>query len=751
VITLDDGDYARAESMLAPHRKKAVPGASVVPQWLAGGRRFVYEVDGRHVLVDPGAGTRHDAFDHARLAAALSRASGHAVDAADLPLVLLEFEVPGRGEDVVRFYAFGEFWEFSDHDGTCERVENGTPPVSIELNSPDGAWAAFSRDGNIWVRSRADGEEIALTDDAEPHHGYGTMPDWAGKMQWRALGIDPPFVAEWSPDSTRLLTHRLDQRGVAEQVLVEAAPAGGGRPVEHRVRYPVPGDADVPTMSWVVLDVAARGVVHQEDGPTPVLHPTSLASRWWTGAGDGAAVHFLRYSRDTLTLEMHRLDPATGATTLLVSESGRTCVDPGASTVEPAVTRVLDSGEILWWSQRDGWGHLYLYSADGEEIGQVTSGEWLVRRVLWVDEASRQVWFLANGLVDSDPYLRQICRVDLDGTGFTRLTDDEFDHDAISPPEGGYLVDRASTVADPPRSSVLGGDGQVLVELEDPDAGALIARGWAPPERFRITAADGRTPIYGLLWRPHGFDPDRRYPVVDHVYPGPMVYRASPAFDAPPFTGEAEALAALGFAVVAVDGRGTAGRSKAFHDHSYRNFSAAGFLVDHVAAIRELGHRHPWLDTTRVGITGSSGGGYATVRALLAHPESFHVGVARAAPNDIGTYQAYWGERYYGELDDDARRDVDNASLAADLRGELLLIHGELDDNVLPTQTLRLVDALVAADKDVDMLIVPGAEHLFHTRKHYVLRRTWDYLVRHLHGTEPPTHRLAPLPPSLPF
>jgi dipeptidyl-peptidase-4 len=190
------------------------------------------------------------------------------------------------------------------------------------------------------------------------------------------------------------------------------------------------------------------------------------------------------------------------------------------------MVRVLDSGEILWWSQRDGWGHLYLYSADGQEVTQVTLGQWLVRNLLWVDEEHRQVWFLAAGLVEHDPYVRQICRIGLDGSGFTRLTDDGLDHDAVSPPEGGYLVDRASTSSQPPRSEVLDGDGQVLVELESPGVAALEALGWSPPERFRATSADGKTPIYGLLWRPHGFDPQRRYPVIEHIYPGPQVYRA---------------------------------------------------------------------------------------------------------------------------------------------------------------------------------------------------------------------------------
>ncbi|MEV0614860.1 prolyl oligopeptidase family serine peptidase [Nonomuraea sp. NPDC050404] len=450
-------------------------------------------------------------------------------------------------------------------------------------------------------------------------------------------------------------------------------------------------------------------------------------------------------TRSTTNGSPPRLDPATGATTTLISETGRTRLDPAPEYLDPPIVRVLDSGEILWWSQRDGWGHLYLHAPDGQRLGQITTGQWLVRRVLWVDEERREVWFLAGGLVDDDPYVRQICRIGLDGTRFTRITDDDLDHDAISPPEGGYLVDRASSLSAPPRSVVLGGDGQVLVELESPDASALEELGWRPPERFRTTAADGKTPIYGLLWRPHDFDPERRYPIIDHAYPGPQVSRTSSSFDNTA-SGEPEALAALGFAVVAIDGRGTPGRGKSFHDQSYGALGDAGSLADHIAAIRELGHRHPWLDTDRVGITGHSGGGFATGRALLAHPEFYKVGVAVAGNHDNGVYLPLWAEQYHGDLSDEGRRSISNPALAANLRGKLLLVHGELDDNVHPYQTLRLVDALIEADKDFDLLLVPGVEHALFGRMHYVTRRTWDYFVRHLHGTEPPGYRLAPLP-----
>lgn len=755
MTTLTDDDYARAEQLLAPYRARRVPAARIAPQWLPGGARFRYQVGARHLVVDPTEGTRRDAFDHARLATALSAVSGHAVEAADLPITQVEFEVPDREDDParsdsVRFSAFDARWEWSDRAGTCVRVEGEEPPGPRDVVSPDKQWIAFRRDGNIWVRSRHGEQEFALTDDAEPHHDYGGVPDPLGfRSLARSFGLEPLFHVSWSPDSTRLLAHRLDQRGLPEQVLVESSPPGGGRPVEHRYRYPMPGDEAQATISWTVLDVTTRTAVPQQDEPRTIVHPAAIDYAWWAGK-KGDAVEFLYHSRDARTLELRRLDPATGATTTLVSETGETRVDPTPQLGEPAMVHVLDSGEILWWSQRDGWGHLYLYAPDGEGVTQVTSGQWPVRSVLWVDQDRRQVWFLATGLVDGDPYVRQICRIGLDGTGFTRLTDDDLDHDAVSPPEGGYLLDRASTPAIPPRSVVLGGDGQVLVELESPDTIALEALGWSPPERFRATAADGRTPIYGLLWRPHGFDPEagdtgRRYPVIDHVYPGPQVYRAGPSFDVP-HSGEPEALAALGFAVVAVDGRGTAGRSKAFHDHSYGNLGSAGALDDHVAAIRELGRRHSWIDTGRVGITGHSGGGYAAARALLVHPEFYRVGVALAGNHDPGVYLPMWAEQYHGDLSDEGKRAISNPALAAALTGKLLLIHGEVDENVLPSQTLRLVDALITADVDVDMLIVPGGEHTLLLRMHHVTRRTWDYFVRHLHGSEPPTHRLAPFP-----
>jgi dipeptidyl aminopeptidase/acylaminoacyl peptidase len=506
----------------------------------------------------------------------------------------------------------------------------------------------------------------------------------------------------------------------------------------------MPGEEAQATLAWNVLNIAERTQVRQQSEPTTIMHATAVVYAWWDGKS-GDSVYFLNHSRDARTLELRRLDPGTGAVTTVISETGETRVDPTPQLGDPSMVRILDSGEILWWSQRDGWGHLYLYSADGQRVTQVTTGQWPVRKVLMLDEDRRQVWFVAAGLLDDDPYVRQICRVGLDGSGFTRLTDDDLDHDAISPPEGGYFIDVASSPSRPPHSVVRDGDGQELVALESPDTRDLESQGWSPPERFCTTSADGKTPIYGLLWRPHGFDPRRRYPVIEHIYPGPQIYNAGAAFDSP-HVGHPEALAALGFAVVIVDGRGTAGRSKAFHDHSYRDMGNAGALEDHVAAIRELGRRHPWLDTTRVGITGLSAGAFAAARALLKFPDFYSVAVAVSGNHDNTVNLAMWAEQYHGDLSDEGRQAISNVPLAANLEGKLLLIHGELDDNAHPYQTMRLVDALIKADKDFDLIIIPGAEHALLGYDHYAFRRTWDYFVQHLHGTRPPRYRLTPLP-----
>jgi dipeptidyl-peptidase 4 len=687
---MDLKSYETAEQLLGHNRSKLVFGGKITPHWIDGGARFCYWVDtaeGRQfIVVDPHAATREP---------------------------LSEAELPAA-----------------------------SPGNPLEVPSPDGKHAVFRQDRNIWVRS-SDSKQWALTEDGDEDHDYGANPDYymySVLMQKLGLPYAPPSVA-WSPDSTRVLTHRTVQEGLRKSQLVESMPADGGPPRLREMRTAFAADDQMPMAELVVLDIATGKVqpAKTEPLPMPIMSPIMMGWAWWSG--DGTAIYFLRQSRDMRTLQLNRLDPDTGEVQPVLSETGPTRVEPNQQPMLGPVVKI-DGDDLLWYSQRDGWGHLYRYSLrTGSLLGQVTSGEWVVHQILRVDDG--QVYFIASGLVEEDPYRRSVCRAGLDGTGFTRLTADDLDHVVSVSPNGSYFVDTASTVDTPPMTVVRDWDGRVLVEVERADISRLLATGWTPPERFRVKAADSSTDVHGVLYRPHDFDPSQCYPVLDHTYPLPAMTRVSPGFDAGWHGYNAEALAALGFVVIAMDGRGTPGRSKQFHDVSYGD-PAAG-LADHPAAISQLAADRPWMDTGRAGICGISAGGWGTVRAMLDFPETFTIGVAESGSHDWRFADPHLATAYHGPYDEEAYARTSNVDDADRLAGRLLLIHGGLDEQVSIQLTLRLADRLIAADKDFDLVIVPGAEHVYLGYEHYVTRRKWDFLVRHLHGHQPPEYRLTPV------
>ena len=691
-------DYQAAEQLL---RRPARPGELVVgdkvrPQWIDGG--FWYAVrdgaDTRFVLVDPVAGTRTEASP----------------------------------EDVAALAA----------------APSGSP---LDVVSPDGKVAVSRRGHDLWAVSLSDGREWPLTTDGAPDHRYGAGPAATGNgTLLRKIGLPylPPAVA-WSPDSSKVLAHRTDERAVRQTHLIEARPADGSAPQLHTQRYAYAGDEHLPLAELVVLDVAEGAVVRAQAEPLrmPQASPITAGWAWW--APDGSAVYYLDQPRDLRTLALRRLDPTTGEVTTVLSESGDTRVEPNQFLFEPPIVRVL-ADQVLWYSQRDGWGHLDRHDLrTGALLGRVTSGPWAVRQILRVDEADQVVYLVASGLVDEDPYRRTVCRVGLDGSGFTRITDDDLDHVVTVSPDQLCFLDSASTVDTPPVTTVRDWSGRVLVELERADVSRLEATGWTAPERFRVTAADGVTDLYGVLYRPRNFDPAGRYPVMDTLYPGPQVTRVAPSFDPGGMGLDAEPLAALGFVVVALDGRGTPGRSKAFHDGSVGNLADAGSLADHVAALEQLARTRPWMDLDRVGAFGHSGGGFAAARAMLDHPDVYSVGVALSGSHDARFFNPGFVETYDGADNPTAWARTSNVDLAEHLVGKLLLVHGELDDQVHPDHTMRLADRLVAAGKDFELLLVPGAEHTFLDCLAYVRTRCWDFLVRELLETQPPAYRPAPI------
>ena len=403
---------------------------------------------------------------------------------------------------------------------------------------------------------------------------------------------------------------------------------------------------------------------------------------------------------------------------------------------------LFKSNEFLWYSERSGWGHLYLRDwKSGKQTGAITSGDWLVRQVLRVDEKERVIYFLAAGREKGrDPYFSHLYRVGFDGSGIKLLTPEDANHDISIAPSGSSFVDSYSKPDVPPVTVLRELDGKLIATLEKADISKLQAMGWKPPMPITVKARDGQTDLYGLLYRPTNLDPARKYPIVNHIYPGPQGGSVgSRNFSSA--RGDAQALAELGFIVIEVDGMGNPTRSKAFHDAYFANMGD-NTLPDQIAAMKQIAARYPYVDLDRAGIYGHSGGGFATADAMFRYPDFFKVGVSEAGNHDNREYEDDWGERYQGLLKKNADGttnydDQANENIARNLKGHLLLAHGTMDNNVPPYNTLLVVDALIKANKDFDLIMLPNRSHGFGNEP-YMVRRRWDYFVRYLLGAEPP-------------
>ena len=749
-------DYAQAERFMDYNVQPLVTHSVERPVWLGDGRFWTRDAgpDGvTFMLVDPAKGTKGAAFDQGKVAAGLNAAieSGKltlnlstALDAGHLPIDDFVLEDEGRavlltmGQRLVRCELIGKGECKADGD-----LFGGGAGVSYDL-SPDGKTAAFLRANNLWVRDVRSGRETQLTTDGAAEFGYAT--DNAG---W--THSDRPILV-WSPDSKKIATFQMDQRKVGEMTLVSTAV---GHPVVETWRYPLAGDKDVAAIERVIVDVDARKVVRLKMPPDE--HRSSLCDDVSCAGGhgwddvqwseDGTHVAFVSTSRDHRQEWMRVADAATGEVREVLSERVATYfesadnLDSGKGTVN---WRVLwGSNEALWFSERDGWGQIYLYDlTTGGLKNQITRGEGNVTGVLHVDEKVRAVYFLAVGKeAGRDPYYATLYRVNFDGTGMKLLTPEDADHAVTFSPDGREFVDVASTPTSPQTTVVRDDEGNVVMNVAREDISKLRATGWKPLTPITVKARDGKTDLYGFLFRPTKFDAAKKYPVIDRVYPGPQTGSCgSRSFSVA--HKDMQSLAELGFVVVCIDGMGTAGRSKSFHDALYGDM-ADNTIPDQVAGIKQLAARYAWIDVDRVGIYGHSGGGAAAAAAMFHAPEFFKVGVSESGNHDNRDYEDDWAEKWIGllKVNADGTTNYDsqaNENFAKNLKGRLLLIHGTMDDNVPPNNTLVVVDALIRANKDFDLLMIPNAAHDYGAATPYVTRRRWDYFVRYLAGGEPP-------------
>ena len=698
-----------------------------------------HDASGDHYLrMDAGSGKVSPLFDQPAIAAALSKlADGKPLDASKLGIRDISLTAGGRYQ-----LRLGDEMYVCDAKATCVKAASTADEATASgpgVLSPDKKSEAFIRGWNLWLRDMASGKETQITRDGVENFGYAT--DNAG---WKHTDH---AILEWSPDSKRIATFQQDQRKTGEMYLVRTRV---GHPELLKWKYPLVGDKDVTMIERVIIDVAAKKVVRLKMPADQ--HRSSLCDDVSCGpdggwddvkwAPDGSTLAFVSTSRDHRHEWFRIANASTGAVRTVFEEVVPTYYESGNGAVN---WRYLPAThEAVWFSERSNWGQLYLYDLDtGKLKHAITTGEGNVTEVLKLDPESRTVWFRGVGRTKGvNPYYQQFWKVSLDGGQPTLLTPEDADHTISLSPDGKRFVDAYSTPTTPPVTVLrTAADGHTLNTVATADIRRLKAAGWVPPIPFTVKARDGKTELYGMMFKPTNFDPSKTYPIIDYVYPGPQTGSVR-GRSFLPSRADHQSLAELGFIVVAIDGMGTPWRSKAFHD-AYFEHIEDNTLPDQVAGLKELGQRYPWIDLGRVGIWGHSGGGNATAGAMFHYPDFFKVGWAESGNHDNRNYEDDWAEKWQGLLvtDKDGKTNYDaqaNQNFAQNLKGHLMLTYGTLDDNVPPSNTLLVVQALIKADRDFDMIAIPNVHHGYGASTPYITRRRWDYFVRHLAGDTPP-------------
>ncbi len=692
-------DYDRASAQLAPSLAGLVVGGAVVANWLPNDRfwyRATTEGATQIVLVDPAKKTR--------VVCDATRSNCPGVPAST------DDAAGGRGGR-----------------GGAQSGRGGAGNAAV---SPDGKRAAFIRDWNLWVRDVATGQEKQLTTDGVANFGYAT--DNAGWV------TSERAILLWSPDSKKIATQQQDERKVGDMFLVETK---AGHPTMKAWKYPLPGDSVVAILSRVIIDVDAGKIVRLQTPPDfhrgTIGDNITMADYNWSP--DGSQLAFASTSRDHKQTVLRLADAATGAVRTVFEEKVPTHFESRTGW------RVLwGTKEVVWYSQRDDWGQLYLYDlTSGALKNKITSGEGPVTQIARIDEATRTLWYAANGREKGqDPYFAHFYKIGLDSKMQASLTPDVGDHAMQLSPGGKYLVDTYSSPDVPPVVNVRDASGRLIMPLEKADIGRLVATGWKPPIPIKVKAADGTTDLYGMMFVPKTLEAGKKYPIINNAYPGPQSGSVGArAFSAA--RGDKQALAELGFVVVSIDGRGTPGRSKSFHDAYYGRMGRDNTVPDQVAGMKDLAKQYPYIDIDKAAMWGHSGGGFITADAMFRFPDFFKVGIAESGNHDQRVYEDDWGERYQGLLerlpDGTDSYDIEaNQLFAKNLKGHLLLAHGTMDNNVPPYNTLLVADALIKANKDFDLLMLPNQPHGYGSMSNYMMRRRWDYFVKYLAGGEPP-------------
>lgn len=748
--------YGRAQEIHKYEENQWFLNDVVFPHWIGNSNRFWFkeatESGHQFTIVDPADERSSPLFNHRRLADRLGDATNKEVDADELPIYALSVDLAASE---LTFESLGKKWTYNSRRNNLKEIGPlGAPGSTAEIVSPDGLTALFRRDHNLWVRDVNSGDETQLTTDGEEFYSYATLAQATGRAETELAAI-------WSPDSKKILTHQTDDRQVKDLPMVNFAPKEGMvRPTAFSYRTALPGDEHVTSYRITVIDLATgkkTAALYQPLLSARMLDTPVTGNRAWWSA-DSKRAYFVDIERFEKAVHVVEFSADSGRARKLFSESRDDgYVELGSTVYMAAVLRPLpETNELVWYSERSGWGHLYLYDLEsGELVRPLTKGDWLVRDVIGVDEGRREVFF-SRGEHNSkiDPYYREIARVNLDTGEVKQLSGSDADHfvvnqsdisvliasfveglatDGVSglSPTGDYYVESTQRIDQLPKTVVRDRGGKLVMTVVEPDA-SRIPDWYQMGEPVQVLAADGVTPISAVLFKPSNLTPGKKYPIIDHIYGGPQVSHV-PELPSNHSAIRSSALSELGFVGVIIDGRGTPERSTKFHESSYGAAHTASNLEDHIAAIKQLAERYPYIDDTRVGIFGFSGGGYMTANAMVRFPEFFDVGVAGAGNHDQRLFWSTWGERYHGEADGDNYLSQATSTHADKLQGDLLFMHGMMDFGVHPAALFQLMQALIDANKDFDLILLPQAGH---TSNGWAERRLWEYFLENLAGSE---------------
>ncbi|MCL1052148.1 S9 family peptidase [Shewanella abyssi] len=723
-----EADYQRAEAFLPKNVGNMVRNLAVKPKWIDNSSQFWFsEIDTdsnySYFLANPVQARVSALFDHEILKANLEH-DGSSAFQLNVHKVDLQ-----KNQLTMRYNK--QDYQCDLLSSLCDKTAKKNKKQQPSYSSPDGHYALSVKEWNLYLTDNRSNKVSQLTFDGTEGYPYAVQ-----NVNPKAyINKDPAKVKQklsvyWSPDSQTVLTHRMNREKVSKLHLIQSSHDQGLRPKLYSYYYPLAGDENLPYGDIYSIDVNSQKVTKVA---APKLLQTYYGGPLWGWWEDNNRFYFFEQTRAKKRISFHEYNPENHQVRLITEETSEQFLDPWAQDAWV----LPESDEVVWSSQRSGKQQYYLYElSSGKLKNKITQCDCFVRTYRALDEKTRTLYYEASGgFDDRDPYLRHLYKVNLDGTGHRLLTPEPLEHSARIAPDFSYFVDISSSVQTVPTSKVRSTvDGKIVMTVGTPDVRELMATGWRAPEPFEVVASDNQTKLYGIMYKPSHFDPAKQYPVIDATYTGPHNFFTPKSFWS--YFEQAQSLAELGFVVIKMDGRGTSKRDRAFHLVAYENLAAG--VDDHVQAIKDLAKRHSYLDIDRVGIYGFSAGGYDTVQAMFRHADFFKVAVAASGNHDFRVDKTGWNETWLGypvakHWDQQSNLNMDSI---AKLKGKLLLAHGELDDNVNPAATLQLVDKLIKANKDFDLMIYPNRNHFLNDSDYFV-RKRWDYFVEHLLGAKP--------------